>query len=127
MEDSDTATVELSKGEAREAINALSSYRTTETGQDERRALNVEEFLQREFGFKDDDTGLSNIGESFASFLDDSDEQSHEVQLSRAEAEEVVEALAAHENDSATDAGTVRDLRTRLAETYELNRSDSGV
>lgn len=124
MDDSDTATVELSKGEAREVINALSSYQTTETGREERRALNVEQFLQREFGFGEEDTGLTgDIGESFASFLDDSDTHTHEVQLSRAEAEEVVAALGAHENDSATDAGTISDLRTRFAETFDSNRS----
>lgn len=122
MDDSDTATIELSKSEAREVVNALSSYRTRQTGRDERRAMNVEEFLQREFDFKREDTGLTgDIGEEFASFLDGSSTDEHEVQLSRAEAEEAVAALSEHESESSTDAETVREIRNRFEEAFDLD------
>lgn len=119
MKDSDTATVELTKGEAREIINALSAYRTTESGRDEQRARNVEDLLQREFGFEErhfeDDR---SIVEAFADVFDEGDD---EIELSRTEAAEVVSALAEFEGHSSEDAETVADLRSRFEETFDLD------
>lgn len=127
MDDEETATIELTRNEAREVINALSSYRSGESGRDERRALNVEEFLQREFGFEnqhfDEDR---SVLETFADIFDEEDGDEHEIQLSRAEAEEVVSALADHEEGSPTDAETAANLRDRFEETFSLD-ARSGV
>lgn len=123
MNDTDTATIKLSRGEAREVINALSEYRFKTSGSEEQRALNVREFLQREFEFEerhlDNDDGLLD---SFASIFAD-EEGTHEVQLSRAEAGEVIPALAGVEGDmDPAEAETVADLRDRFERTFDLNR-----
>lgn len=127
MDDTDTATVELSQGEAREVINALSAYEAGASGRDEERALNVERLLQREFGFEkqqfEDDRGyldtFSNI------FTVESDE--HEVELSRPEAREILTALDGLESrEAGADAETIGDLRGRFAETFDLG-ADRGA
>lgn len=120
MDDTDTATIELSKAEAREVINALSEYRTRTSGRDEERALNVEELLQREFGFEqrhfEED---NNPLEVFANVFADRDED-HEVELSRVEAAEVDSALAEADRSSRDEAETVEDLRDRFQGTFDL-------
>lgn len=121
MDDSDTATVELTKSEAREVINALSSYRTAAAGRDEQRARNVEELLQREFGFEErhleDDR---SIVETFAEVFENRDGE-HEIELSRSEATEVVAALDEFEGSPSEDAETVADLRDRFEATFDLD------
>lgn len=123
MQDSDTATLELSKAEAREAINALAEQEALESGRDEERTHNVKEILKREFDFE---------GEPFDSERDivdqlvdvfDEDVGGTEIQLSRSEATEIDRALGNwHEGTSAEDADTIAGLRDRLAETYDLDR-----
>lgn len=121
MDDQDTATVELTKGEAREVINALSGYRTTATGGEADWALDVREFLQREFGFEQrrverDDSPVEILDDFFGT-----DDEEHEVQLSRAEAAEVVEALAESEADAdPPETETLRRLRARFERTFDL-------
>ena len=121
MNETDTATVELTKGEAREVINALSAYRYSASGRDDDLALNIRELLQREFGFGDrhfeNDQGLV---ESFAEVFDASD--SHEVQLSRMEAEEVVSALSESQADAdPAEAETIESIREEFERTFDLN------
>ena len=121
MDDTDTATIELTRGEAREVINALSKHRVEVSGRDEERALNVREFLQEEFEFEDrhfeDDTTLVD---AFVDIFDDGGD--HEVQLSRAEAREVVAALTDLESDSSsTEDETIARLRNRFQERFDLD------
>lgn len=122
MDDSDTETFELTRGEAREVINALSDYQVEASGSDEERALNVREFLQREFGFEDrqfeSDSGLADtLGGVFGT-----DDSEHEVQLSRVEAAEMVPALADLEADSEpAEAETIADLRSRFEDAFNLD------
>lgn len=121
MDETDTATIELTKGEARELINALSDYRLETSGREEERVLNLRELLQREFGFDEgrfEDDG--NVVEMLSGVFDDSD--THEVELSKSEAGEVDDALAAFEPESTPDeTETVESLRERFAETYDLD------
>jgi hypothetical protein len=122
----DTARFELSKSEARVVIEALSSYQARTTGREERRALNVQEFLQREFGYKGDDFGEGrDLVESFADIFDAGEDETREIQLSRPEAEEIVDALDGVEADSA-DPETVRDLRSRFADSFESETHSEG-
>lgn len=123
----DTATIELNRPEAREVINALSEEVATESGPEEERALNVREFLQREFDFEesdfddyDDDGGIFTL--SPAAWFGDDDEDTHEVQLSRGEAAEVDRALTEQEGSSEGEAETIRTLRERLDEAFDLGR-----
>lgn len=121
MDDTDTATIELTRGEAREVINALSTYQFETSGHDEKRALDVREFLQREFEFEEshfeDD---SSLVDAFVDLFDDDGE--HEIRLSRAEAAEVVPALADLEADSdPAEAETIAGLRGRFEETFDLD------
>lgn len=121
MDETDTATVELTKGEARELINALSAYRYSASGRDDDLALNIRELLQREFGFEDrhfeNDQGLV---ESFAEVFDTSD--SHEVQFSRMEAKEVVSALSESQADAdPAEAETIESIREEFERTFDLN------
>lgn len=121
MDDTETAEIELDRGDAREVINALSGYQSEVSGRDERRALNVREFLQREFGFEEQHIEEDrSLLETYANIFDD-DEGPHDVELSRVEAAEVDRALADLEADSEPEAETIADLRDRLAATFDLD------
>lgn len=122
MDDTDTATIELSEGEAREVINALSTYIYEVSGRDEQIALSAREFLKREFGYKEEhfeeDESLLDI------FFPSADEGEHEIQLSRVEAAEIVPALAELQAESEPqEAEMIADLRDRFEETFDLDDS----
>ncbi len=127
MDDTDTETVELSRAEARIVISALSERQVGASGRDEERALNLEELLQREFGFEE--RHLGDRGGYLDAFTDvfDSEDSEHEVQLSRVEAEEVVRALDDLRTTEGADADTetIADLRHRFAEAFDLDRDTS--
>lgn len=127
MDDSDTATVELTRNEARKVIGALSEYHVETSGRDEERVLNVEELLQREFGFEERHFGTeSSYLDTFTNIFNEKSDD-HEVQLSRVEAEEVVRALDDHEataSDS-SDAETTANLRDRFAEAFDPDAGSS--
>lgn len=121
MDDTDTATIELTKGEAREIINALSTYQVGASGRDERRALDIEKFLQREFGFEERQfQERDSLPELFVDAFA-ADDGGHEIQLSRAEAAEVVPALDELEPGSPPEAETIAELQDELAETFDLD------
>lgn len=120
MAETDTETIELTREEAREVINALTNYQFEVSGRDEVRALNVRQFLKREFDFEeehfDDQRGLVDIWEDIFGG------EGHEVQLVRAEAAEVAAALAESEADSKPrEAETIATLRERFEETFDLD------
>ena len=122
MDDTDTATVELNRSEARKVISALSAYQARASGRDEERALNVEGLLQREFGFKEQHLGdRRGYLDAFTDIFD-RESAEHEVQLSRVEAKEVVRALDDLESKEAdADTETITALRDRFAETFDLD------
>lgn len=122
MDDTDTATIELTPEEAREVVTALANYQVQESGADERRALDVREFLDREFAIEREQfaSDSSFIDEFLETFDLDGRDRGHEIQLTRTEAAEVTRALADHEPDSA-DAETVAALRNRFEETFDLD------
>ena len=123
MDDTDSETIELTRGEAREVINAMAEYETGASGRDEERALNIEELLQREFGFDDEHfAGDRGYLDTFTNIFNDKDDD-HEVQLSRVEAREIVrglDELGRHEDHSPNE-DTRRDLRGRFVETFDLD------
>lgn len=127
MDDTDTETVELSRGEARKVISALSERQVGASGRDEERALNLEELLQREFGFEERHLGdRRGYLDAFTDVFGSEDSE-HEVQLSHVEAEEVVRALDDLETTEGADADTetVADLRHRFEEAFDLDRDTS--
>lgn len=123
MKESDTATIELTRVEAQEVINALANYEVKVSGQEEKQVLNVRELLKREFGFKEPDferqsaDGAINLGDTITDIFGGDDED--EIQLSRSEAAEVVAALADFEEESGS-TGLIRDVRSRIEETFNL-------
>jgi hypothetical protein len=118
VDERDTATVELTRSEASAVIDALSSYQANETGRAGSRALNLEEFLQREFGFKGPDFDAdAAVVEAVADVFED-DDQERAVRFSRAEAADVVAALDEYGGASSDEAERVRDLRDRFGETF---------
>lgn len=125
MDESDTATVELSREEAREVINALSDYQYEVSGREEERALNLRELLKREFGFEDRhfeaDAGLLDaFGEIFGD-----DDDPHEVEFSRAEAAEVDDALAELGGSNPDEGETIADVRRRFERAFDLEDRDA--
>ncbi|MFC6824389.1 hypothetical protein [Halopelagius fulvigenes] len=128
MDDTDSTGIELTKSEARKVINALSEYETRASGQrEEERVLNVESLLQREFGFEEgqarDDR---NIADVFSNIFND-DDGTHEVQLSRTEATEVVRALDDFDGQERSgETGTVRNIRDRFVQTFDVDDAGDG-
>lgn len=121
MDDTDTETIELTRGEAREVVNALAEHETEATGREEERTLNVEDLLQREFGFGNEDfDGDRGYLDTFTNIFNDTDDD-HEVQLSRVEAREIVRGLDDLHRREEHDADTLRDLRERFVETFDLD------
>jgi hypothetical protein len=129
----DTATVRLSKGEARKVIAALAEDEATESGRDRERLLNLQDHLAAVFGF---DEHRARGGESDVpdgrdavvgdgDLIDESDEgilnlddDEETIELSRAEAEDVLEALSGYEG-SPEDEQVVADVRERLANEFD--------
>lgn len=123
MADTDAEAIELTREEAREVINALTNFQFEVSGREEERALNVRQFLKREFDFEeehfDDQRGLADLWENV--FDPDYDDE-HEIQLVEPEAAEVVAALAEAEGDAKPgEAETIADIRGRFEETFDLD------
>lgn len=127
MDDTDTTGIELSESEARKVINALSEYETRATGREGERALNVERLLQREFGFEEGQVGGGDdrdISDVFSNIFD-SDGGTHEIQLSRAEAVEVVRALDEFDGqESPGETETVTNVRDRFVRAFDVDDVD---
>lgn len=123
MDDSNAATIELTPEEARAVVNALANYQLEASGDDERRALEVRDLLEREFDLADEQFAAdSSFFDEFLETFDlDDGDRSHEIELTRGEAAEVDRALADFDTEAAaTEAATVADLRERFAETFDL-------
>lgn len=118
MDDSDTATITLTREEGRDAINALTNYEIGVSGREAERALNVRELLKREFGFEEESfEGDRDLLAEWANSFE-SDRNEHEIELSGAEADEVVAALADHEARAETDEEAIASVRLRFEETF---------
>ena len=123
----------MTEGEAREVIAALADAETTETGRDRERLLNLQDYLAAKFDF---DKYQSRGGESEVpdgrdavvgdeGLIDESDEgildlndDEEAVELSREEAEDVLDALAGYEGPS-EDEEVLEDVRERLKREFE--------
>ena len=133
MSERDTATVKLTRGKAREVIAALADEEVTETGRDRERTLNLQDRLAAEFGFDEHrarggesavpdgrdavvgDEGV--IDESDEGILDLGDDE-EAIELSRAEAEDVLDALADYDGSTEAEAA-IADVRERLESKFE--------
>lgn len=120
MTDRKTERFELTRPEAREVIAALTNYRMRASGEDEQRLRNVQDRLEVEFGFDehrtDDGDGLLTGSEGW--FDNDAifdHDQKEEIELSRAEADDVLDALASFDADAPENERVAEDVRGRIA------------
>lgn len=132
MSERDTATVTLSKGEARKVIAALADDETTESGRDRERLLNLQDRLAAEFGFDEyraqggesavPDGQDALVGEG--DLIDEGDEgilggeDEEAMELSGGEADDVLAALSEYDG-SPEDEQVVADVRERLEAEFE--------
>ncbi|UPW00139.1 hypothetical protein M0R88_16695 [Halorussus gelatinilyticus] len=129
MSDSDTARFDMTRNEARVVIAALSDEEMTASGDRGMRLQNVQDHLAAEFDFDEhrgvekgemaaeDDTGwLDND----AIFGGNDPDDTEEIELSRAEADVVTDALTDFELDETHEnAGTAENVRQRIADSFD--------
>lgn len=134
MSERDTATVTLTRGEARKVIAALADDEVTESGRDRERLLNLQDHLAAEFGFDEfrdqgtesdvpdgqdavvGDEDLIDGDEGGVFDLGDEDEEA--VELSRGEAEDVLDAMDEYEG-LPEDESVVADVRERIDSKFD--------
>ncbi|MFC4449929.1 hypothetical protein [Halorussus aquaticus] len=129
MTDRDTASFRMTRNEARVVIAALSDEEMTASGDRGMRIQNVQDHLAAEFDFDEhrgvekgemaagDDTGWLDNDAIFGGNDPDDTER---VELSRAEATAVTDALAAFELDEGHEnAGTAENVRERIEDAFE--------
>lgn len=128
MSDRDTATFDMTRSEARVVIAALSDEEMTASGDRGTRLQDVQDHLSAEFDFDQhrgvekgemaagDDTGwLDND----AVFGGNDPDDTETVELSRAEADAVTDALADFELDETHEnAGVAENVRERIADAF---------
>ncbi|NHN58456.1 MULTISPECIES: hypothetical protein [Halorussus] len=132
MSDRDTATFDMTRNEARVVIAALSDEEMTASGDRAVRLQNVQDHLAAEFDF-DEHRGVEK-GEMAAGddggwldndaiFGDNDPDDTEEIQLSRAEADVVLDSLADFELDETHEnAGTAENVRERVADAFDDSR-----
>jgi len=130
MSDSQSASFEMTKGEARVVIAALADEEMTATGERATRLQNVQDHLAAEFEFdqyRESDraelAGNDDSGWFTEEWLDDDGrfdtDDTEGVELSRAEADAVTDALAAFELDETHgNAGTAENVRERIVDAF---------
>ncbi|WP_128478430.1 hypothetical protein [Halorussus pelagicus] len=129
MSDRDTATFEMTRNEARVVIAALSDEEMTASDDRGMVLQNVQDHLAAEFDFDEhrgDELGETAAGDD-AGWLDNDSifggndpDDTASVELSRAEADAVTDALAGFELDeSHKNAGTAENVRERIADSLE--------
>ncbi|WP_115862669.1 hypothetical protein [Halorussus litoreus] len=129
MSDSQSASVEMTKGEARVVIAALADEEMTAIGERATRLQNVQDHLAAEFEFdqyrESDRTELAGSDDSgwfTEEWLDDGrfdTDDTERVELARAEADAVTDALAAFELDETHgNAGTAENVRERVLDAF---------
>jgi hypothetical protein len=129
MADSDTATFQMTRNEARVVIAALSDEEMTASGDRGLRLQNVQDHLAAEFDFDEhcgvekgemaagDDTGWLDNDSIFGGNDPDDTER---VELSRVEANAVTDALASFESDETHEnAGIAENVRQRIADLFD--------
>ena len=117
----------MTRNEARVVIAALSDEEMTASGDRGMRLQNVQDHLAAEFDFdeyrgaqkgematEDDEGWLDND----AIFGDNDPDDIEEIELSRAEADAVTDALADFELDEDENAGTAENVRERIADAF---------
>ena len=128
MSDRDTATFDMTRNEARVVIAALSDEEMTASDDRGMRLQNVQDHLAAEFDF-DQHRGVEK-GEMAAGdeggwidndaiFGGNDPDDTEEIELSRAEADAVTDALASFELDEGHEnAGTAENVRERIADSF---------
>lgn len=129
MSDRENATFDLTRREARVVIAALADEEMTASGDRGMRLQNVQDRLAADFDF-DEHRGVEK-GEMAAEddggwidndavFGDDEPDDTEEVELSRAEADAMTDALADFELDETHEnAGVAEDVRERIADAFD--------
>lgn len=125
MDDSDIATIELSKGEASKVISALSKYEVEKSGFEDERILNIREQFQKAFGFEEANYDEDGIVEEFTdAFFEDS--ATEDVELARAEAKDIVAALIELEQkESGSETERIDEIQNRFMATFDLEGDDN--
>jgi hypothetical protein len=129
MSNRDTATFDVTRNEARVVIAALSDEEMTASGDRGVRLQNVQDHLAAEFDFDEHrgvEKGEMAAGDD-AGWLDNDSifggndpDDTEEVELSRAEADAVTDALAGFELDeSHENAEIAEDVRQRIADSFD--------
>lgn len=129
MSDRDTATFDVTRNEARVVIAALSDEEMTASGDRGVRLQNVQDHLAAEFDFDEHrgvEKGEMAAGDD-AGWLDNDSifggndpDDTEEVELSRAEADAVTDALAGFELDeSHENAEIAENVRQRIADSFD--------
>ena len=129
MSDRDTVTFRMTRNEARVVIAALSDEEITSSGDRGMRLQNVQDHLAAEFDFDEHrgvETGEMAAGDDVGWLDNDSifggndPDDTEAVELSRAEADAVTDALAGFELDeSHENLGTAEDVRQRIADSFD--------
>jgi hypothetical protein len=129
MSDTDTDTIELTRGEAREVIAALATYQAQATGERDQRVRNLRDQLAAEFEFDeyredyDDDSWLDT--DDWLGFGDDNDET---IRLSRAEAEDLVVALSRLEGQvDREEYELLEDIEDRIEDEFDIEARESTI
>ncbi|UPV74095.1 hypothetical protein M0R89_16340 [Halorussus limi] len=129
MSDRDAATFEMTRNEARVVIAALADEEMTASGDRGMRLQNVQDHLAAEFDF-DEHRGVEKgemAAEDDEGWLDNDSifggndpDDTETVELARAEATAVTDALAAFELDETHEnAGTAENVRERIADAFD--------
>ena len=129
MSDRDTATFDMTRNEARVVIAALSDEEMTASGDRDIRLQNIQDHLAAEFDF-DEHRGVEK-GEMAAGddggwldndaiFGGNDPDDTEEIQLARAEADAVMDALAGFElGEDHENAGTAENVRERIEDAFD--------
>ena len=128
MSDQETATFDMTRNEARVVIAALSDEEMTASGDRGMRLQDVQNYLSAEFDFDEHrgaEKGEMAAGDEAgwidndAIFGGNDPDDTEEIELSRAEADVVTDALGSFELDeSHENAGTAEDVRERIAGSF---------
>ena len=130
MDDTDTGTVDLTRGEARKVIAALAQSHAGAAGDRGQRTRNLRDRLAAEFEFdeyRDDDRHDGWLDfDDWLSIGDDHDEE--EVQFSRAEAEDVVVALSRLETEvDPEEYETLEEIQDDFEDEFDIDADRDDV
>ena len=132
VDDTDTGTIELTRGEVRKVIAGLARTQAEASGDRDRRIRNLRDRLAAEFDFdeyrddEDHDHGWLDFDDWLSIGDDDHDEE--DVEFSRGEAKDVVLSLSRLERDLDPDEyETVRGVQERFEDEFDIDADADDV